>query len=163
MGSSGDFHNSPQLIQLDAQITLLGLKYDILGHACYDYGPGWWDEYWTLDERGEGAWISVDEGEIILQWPWSEATKLNFKKAPKLGDRFTAAGEKYRVVEADEATCIAVQGDFPNILRVGQTYRFVNCLTEHGELLSGEFSEGTAEWYKGVWIDPFDIAAMNPQ
>jgi Domain of unknown function (DUF4178) len=163
LGSSGEFHDSPLLFRLRDQFTLLGLKYEIFGHACFDYGPGCWDEFWTMDERGKGAWISVDEGELILQREWPEAATLDLNKVPKLGDTVKVVWEKFHVVEADEATCIAVRGDFPEVLKVRERYSFVNCLNEHGELLSGEFSDGSSEWYKGVWIDPFDIVVVNGQ
>lgn len=156
-GTSGDMHETPMLFELGDQIYIEGNKFETLGHARFDYGPGWWDEFYALDGNGKSAWISVDEGEVILQRYVDQDMAGVPQHAMRVGETFEVNGYGYRITERDTATCIAVRGDFPEPLTVGETYKFVNARNKYADILSGEFSGRGAQWYIGRWIDPFDV------
>ena len=122
------------------------------------WGPDvwWWDEFW-VEGTDHRVWISVDEGDVILQRPIPRNDCPANTKPPKLGDTVTAERRNYRVTEASSAICIAVRGHFSEILKIGSQYDYVNCTGENGNLLSGEFSEGAPDWYLGAWLDPFEF------
>lgn len=150
-------HESPMLFTLGDQVIIDGGRFETLGHARFDYGPGWWDEFYARDGNGKDAWISVDEGEVILQRPVDNVGQGAPKTAPRLGQMFRINGVDYRVTERDDATCVAVRGDFPDTLTVGETYKFINARNDYADILSGEFSADDTKWYIGQWIDPFDV------
>ncbi|WP_242650557.1 DUF4178 domain-containing protein [Cognatiyoonia koreensis] len=156
-GTAGEMHDAPMLFALGDQVVIEEAKFQTIGHARFDYGPGWWDEFYALDGNGKGAWISVDEGEIILQRAVEEPLKGAPKTVPRLGQVLMINGYDYRVRERDEATCIALRGEFPETLTVGETYRFINARNQYADVLSGEFSADETHWFIGQWIDPFDI------
>lgn len=156
-GTAGEMHEGPMLFGLGDQVIIEGNTFEILGHARFDYGPGWWDEFYAQDGNGKAAWVSVDEGEVILQRVVQDAMTGAPNHAPRLGDTFTVNGYDYRVTERDIATCSAVRGDFPEPLTVGETYRFINARNQYSDILSGEFSADGIQWYIGQWIDPFDV------
>lgn len=160
-GTAGEMHDGPMLFGLGDQIDLEGDTFDVLGHARFDYGPGWWDEFYVIDGNGAGAWVSVDEGEVILQRDTSDQIKGTPKKPPFLGEVFEVNGYEYRVTEQDRATCIALRGEFPDTLTVGETYQFINASNQYSDFLSGEFSADTIKWYIGRWIDPFDVTVKR--
>lgn len=157
LGSSGDMHEAPMLFEIGQTVQSDRLVCDIVGHARFDYGPGWWDEFFAIKRDGAEVWISVDEGDVILQeWvPMDKAPDL--KKPPRLGAVLTAFGAPFRVTEHSSAACIAVRGEFPELLHVGLEYSYVNCQGDDGLMLSGEFSTGDPDWYIGQWLDPFAL------
>jgi hypothetical protein len=155
-GSSGEMHDAPALLELGQSIRAKDVDYQIMGHARFDYGRGWWDEFWVQGSDRD-TWISVDEGDVVLQQILREIHCPKDTKPPMLGEHIIAEYRSYRVTEVGTATCIAVRGIFPEILNVGSVHHYVNCTGKHGHLLSGEFSDGSAEWYIGAWLDPFEL------
>lgn len=156
-GTAGEMHEGPMLFVLGDHVILNGDRFETLGHARFDYGPGWWDEFYARDGNGLGAWISVDEGEVILQRDIDANMSGAPKTAPRLGQVFRVNGHDYRVTERDDAECIAVRGEFPDTLTVGEKYKFINATNEYADILSGEFSADEIKWYIGQWIDPYDV------
>jgi hypothetical protein len=155
-GSSGEMHDVPALLKLGQSIRAKGIEYQIMGHARFDYGRGWWDEFWVQGSNND-SWISVDEGDVVLQRALRRADCPENTTPPKLGEYVIAEYRNYRVTEAGTATCTAVRGVFPEVLSVGARHHYVNCTGKHGLLLSGEFSDGSPDWYFGAWLDPFDF------
>lgn len=158
-GQSGEMHDAPLLMRLGDAVRVKQDIYDVLGHARFDYGRGWWDEFWVQGAGGD-AWISVDEGDVIFQRPAASGTYPSMTQPPALGERFEVFGTRFRVTEAASAVCIAVRGMFAEELKVGSHFSYVNCTSADGSLLSGEFSTGAPDWYYGDWLDPFELPLM---
>lgn len=156
-GHAGDMHAGPQLFGLGDCVRFGKTRVTLLGHARFSYGRGWWDEYWGTDARGEGVWVSVDEGDIVLQRPLPRDERPMIGRTAKLGSLTMFRGEELHVTERDSATCIAVRGSFDEMLAIGETYQFVNLEGSGGMMLSGEFSEAGPAWFIGSWFDPFEI------
>jgi hypothetical protein len=51
-GSAGEMHDSPALFGVGNQVKLGRTTWDVLGHARFSYGRGWWDEYWCESAKG---------------------------------------------------------------------------------------------------------------
>ncbi|MCM2563239.1 DUF4178 domain-containing protein [Lutimaribacter sp. EGI FJ00015] len=157
-GQSGEMHDAPALIHLGETVTLGHARITALGHARFSYGRGWWDEFWCIDARDRGCWLSIDEGDLVLQYPLPADDWPRVERDPPVGLRFKYRGYDARVIETDRAECIGLRGSFGERLSVGDTYSFVNVQTDDGDLLSGEFWAGGESWFLGSWFDPFDIA-----
>jgi hypothetical protein len=155
-GDGGVLHELPLLIGLGDSFRIGRREFRTLGHARFSYGRGTWDEFWAMDGRGEGAWISVDEGDVVIQ---SEVRpgELPGGRLPGLGGNVTWEERSFTVTEVETATCEALRGAFPELLTVGESYRFLNCTGDGGELLSVEDWPGGQSWFLGEWVDPFDI------
>lgn len=156
-GQAGVMHEAPMLIALGDRVSIWQDSYDILGHARFSYGRGWWDEFQALDQHGKPVWLSVDEGDVAIQRPVRPDAAPRFDGPPALGVSFGMGGERYAVTEAERAECLALRGGFQEDLAVGETYDFVNCTSASGAILSGEFWSGGRAWYVGDWADPFDL------
>ena len=156
-GASGDMHEAPLLFQIGQTVRARSETYDVIGHARFSYGTGWWDEFFTMTPEGEEVWISVDEGDVIVQRPLSPDATPNISTPPNLGDRVQTKTKNYRVTEKDIATCIAFRGEFSEVLTIGTTYIYVNCRADDDGLLSGEFSSGSPDWYTGAWLDQYKL------
>ncbi len=156
-GEQGVMHDGPMLFDIDDRIILGRQEFHVLGHIRYSYGPGWWDEFWALDPQESPVWISVDEGDVIVQITVPQNKWPRAKTPPKLGGKLSSDGIEYRVIEADQGVCIGFRGTLPTQPVLGETHDFVNCQADTDGLLSGEFWGGERAWFVGEWIDPFDI------
>ncbi|WP_224813726.1 DUF4178 domain-containing protein [Hasllibacter sp. MH4015] len=157
IGRNGEMHDYPMLLSLNDTVTSEGSKYTVVGHARYDYGRGTWDEMYAENAQGQGVWISIDEGDVVVQHPYDGNAGPRRSDPAAIGERISYQGRDYIVTEADTATCIAVRGQFPELVQVGDGHYFLNASGPSGQLLSGEFWEGGHKWYEGVWKDPFSL------
>lgn len=156
-GQSGEMHDSPLLFGLGDRVRFGKTRVDILGHARFSYGRGWWDEFWGMDRQGNGVWVSVDEGDVVVQRALPDDDQPNIARSARIGQETMFQGMDLRVTERDSATCIAVRGSFDETLFVGQTYDFLNLEGPDGLLVSGEFSDDGEIWFAGEWFDPFEV------
>ncbi|WP_254435986.1 DUF4178 domain-containing protein [Ruegeria arenilitoris] len=160
-GEQGVMHDAPLLFRAGDSIELGRKTLQILGHARYSYGRGFWDEYCGVSQTGVTSWISVDEGDVV------EQTRIPAEQTPrarppfKPGETLTLKDSTYTVTEVEQAECIALRGQFDEELRVGETYRFVNASTDGFRLLSGEFWGENEAWYEGRWHDPFGVKVLK--
>ena len=153
-GTGGEMHDAPLLFGLGDRIHLAGSWREAVGHARFSYGPGWWDEFWVEDASGDGRWVSIDEGDIVSQKPLYPPPR---QAIPRRVGAVVSFGEGYRVSEIGQGRCIALRGRFPEVLAVGDTHDYINCMSWEGELLSGETHAGETEWFLGQWLDPFEL------
>ena len=157
-GSGGVMQDAPSLVRLDQPLRLGGLRVTPVGHARFSYGRGWWDEYWCLTQSRDGCWLSVDEGDYAIEWPldpvdWPRARNL------VLGQSVTVKETKFVVSEAENATCLAVRGEFPEELSTGETHLYYDLTGPAGEIATFEAWDGGRSWTIGNWFDPWDVSA----
>lgn len=157
LGNHGEMHDYPMLFALGDTITAEGIRFEVVGHARYDYGRGTWDEMWVENDRGQGAWVSIDEGDVAIQFPYAGNAGPRRSDPPSVGERFSYSGTDFTVTEADTARVLAVRGQFPEAIRVGDEHYFINASGPSGQMLSGEFWEGGHQWHDGTWLDPFTL------
>lgn len=155
-GESGELHGGPEFLAIGAETTIGEDRYLPVGVISYSYGRGWWDEFWCRDEMGEGVWVSVDEGDIVIERPVPPGD------APKarglgLGASIMFGGDEYVVRESEDAECIAFRGELPEAPVLGEHHSFRNLVSGTGQALSCEEWEGNIDWHAGTWIDPFDV------
>lgn len=155
IGKAGTMLDAPSLVHLDQPLFVDHVQLTPVGHARFDYGRGWWDEYWCMNE-GDGIWLSVDEGDYALE---TELPRKNWprKFTPKLGATATLRDEPFHVTEAESATCIAVNGSFPEVLEPGETHLYFDLSGRDGGLATFEKWDGGSTWFIGQWIDPWKV------
>lgn len=158
-GSGGVMQDAPSLVELDAEMLVGTRRLIPVGHARFDYGRGWWDEYWCIGSGSlGGCWLSVDEGDYAVEWPvpesrWPEARSLSLGRSIEMDARH------YIVTEAESATCVAVRGAFPEVLDVGETHLYYDLSSHDGGLATYELWDGGRAWTAGRWVDPWDVRA----
>ncbi|QPH54612.1 DUF4178 domain-containing protein [Pontivivens ytuae] len=158
-GSGGVMHDMPSLVTLVRDVAVEGLRLTPLGHARYDYGRGWWDEYWCIDQNDDGWWLSVDEGDYAIEQPLPRALwPRGFR--PRLGTPVAIDGTDYRVTEAETAECIAVRGELPEVLSVGEKHLYFDLSGPERALATVETWEGGEAWTRGRWVDPWDVQTL---
>jgi Domain of unknown function (DUF4178) len=136
-------------------------RYEVLGHARFSYGRGTWDEFWAIDGQGAPVWISVDEGDLILQRLLARADWPKYDGYLRLGSSLKYNIEAFRVEEIGTGTCIGLKGSFGHQLTVGESYQFLNLQGDEARVLSAEIQGAQREWFIGHWVDPFDVEVQS--
>ena len=67
LGVMAEVIDEPSILQLNIDFEYRGWNFVPIGRVRYDYGRGWWDEWYVMDTKGETKWISVDEGQIAIE------------------------------------------------------------------------------------------------
>lgn len=156
-GEQGVLHEVPMLFALGDKVRIGQSRYDILGQARFSYGRGTWDEFWAVDGLGAPVWISVDEGDLILQRSLTRDQWPKYDGYLRMKSTLTYEGQGFRVQEEGTGTCLGLRGSFGHELKLGESYRFLNLQGEEGDVLSVEIEGNSYEWFLGRWIDPFDV------
>ncbi|MCV6593426.1 MAG: DUF4178 domain-containing protein [Silicimonas sp.] len=154
-GTGGEMFETPSLVEIGVPVVVKGLELLPVGLARFSYGRGTWDEFWCLD-GADGLWLSADEGDYALeralpQEHWPNGTR------PSLGGEIDIRGEVFRVNEAETATCVAVRGEFPEELEIGEAHLYFDLIGPHGQIATYESWEGGETWSAGHWVDPWEV------
>lgn len=155
-GKQGVMAEYPSLLQLHQSFSYRGWDFMPIGMARFDYGQGFWDEWWVMGGDGEGRWLSVDEGDFALEEPVDiEKTPSAFELVP--GRAIRIDGHDVYVTEKGKATCIGIKGELPEALSAGDTYTYFHLSGTGGLLYTLEIDRGRAAIHRGRWIDPFRV------
>ena len=146
-GEQGVMHDAPLLFGLGDTVKLGRETIRLLGHARFSYGPGFWDEFWGVNEINKSRWVSIDEGDIVVQQPLPLKSWPEFSGKLRVGREFRRKDEIFTIREVDVAECIALLGSFDETLTVGETYQFANAMSDGGTLLSFEVWEDGQNWF----------------
>ncbi|MGF1475437.1 MAG: DUF4178 domain-containing protein [Geminicoccaceae bacterium] len=155
-GKRGEMLDVPALFAIDRITHVGGREWRPIGHIRFSYGPGWWDEYWCENEAGFFSWISADEGDIAIEE--SIEPPVQDQDAVRPGARFVMDGQAYTATEAQRATCIAVRGQLPEVILVGETHDYIDFTGTKGGIVTFERWENSAAWFAGNWLDPWDAS-----
>lgn len=158
-GKQGVMADFPSLIQMHGNYRYRGWQFMAVGRARFDYGQGFWDEWWVMGGDGEGRWLSVDEGDFALEETVEiERTPSPFELAP--GKKIKIGDEELLVTEQGRASCVGVQGELPEALAVGDGYTYFHLSGVGGRIYTLEVDRGRAALHRGHWLDPFEVEAL---
>lgn len=153
-GEQSVLSEEPSLLQLKLPFTYQKQTYLPVGHVRYSYGRGFWDEWWVIDNGGEGTWVTVDEGDFAFEKPVKPPEKLAFDDLP-LDKELNG----WVVTERGQGSCEGFEGELPELINKGDMFNYVDLSKKGGKLLTLEFSDKGIKAYQGIWVDPFEIKA----
>ncbi len=143
------------MIDIGRDLTIAGRRLTPIGHCQFDYGRGRWDEYWCINHKGEGVWLSVDEGDYALE------TSINLPdRTFELGQTQIIKGKTYRAVEIDTASCVAFSGELPEVLELGETHDYVVFSGDERLMATLERWAGGYSWTRGEWFSAWDVQLL---
>lgn len=125
------------------------------GCVTYDWGKGLWQEWWVQSDTGEDFWISVDEGDIVIQRPLALSDVPSFDNS-KMNQLVQIEGQEYKVTERGEARCTSFKGELPEQLEHDEVHQYLH-LSFSNKLITIEYAEGETKAFSGEWIDPFEL------
>lgn len=157
VGKSAILTDIPSIFKIGKMFRHKDWRFTPVGRVRYDYGDGWWDEWFVRSDNGKESWVSVDEGEIAIETLVQD--KLNVPPFDKLsvGGVLVINRIRMTVIEKNTCTMIGAQGELPFRIIPGETYGYIDLLGQKRASFTIEYQAGGIECYKGVWIDPFEI------
>ncbi len=153
IGQSSVLSPEPSLIQLHKAFTYKKKSYLPIGKIRYSYGRGFWEEWFLKDASNKEFWLSIDEGDFVLQ------EKVKLPLPVKSTSAFTVGAKygKYLVTEKGEGTCVGFEGELPKNINTFQKHQYVHLSLGYGKLVTIEFTKELIETFRGEWIDPLEI------
>ena len=153
VGEASELSPEPSLIKLHEPIQIETKTYLPLGKIRYSYGRGFWEEWFLRNRNGKEFWLSVDEGDFVLESKIATPDKLKDFDKITLNQKFG----NYIVTELDEGECVGFEGELPKKVTIGDTHRYAHLSGVGAALMTVESSIEGVEVYSGRWIDPFRI------
>lgn len=141
-----------------------------IGKLRYDYGRGFWEEWWCLDERGNGLWLSVDEGDFAIEQPVQELAPGPMALPPyadlSVGGKLQLLKQDWRITELGEARFVGMAGEVPDPMDQRQAFRYAHLERPGRHLITLEYdadadaNASDPDCFVGTWVDPFDIEPL---
>ncbi len=157
VGKSAILTDFPSIFELHRVFSHKDWKFTPVGRVRYDYGDGWWDEWFVRSDNGKESWVSVDEGEIAIEALIQKDLKIPAFDEIRVGGSFMINRTKMTVIEKNSCTMIGAEGELPFRIVPNDTYNYVDLLGPRRLSFTIEYQSDRIDCYKGVWIDPFDI------
>jgi len=156
IGESAVLSPEPSLIQLHKPFRYKENHYLPIGKIRYSYGRGFWEEWFLKDSRNKEYWLSIDEGDFVLQ------EKVQFSLPFKSSSTFTVGRKygKHLITEKGQGRCVGFEGELPNEVHFGEIHQYVHLSEGHGKLLTLEINDNETETFRGNWIDPLEIEVL---
>ncbi|CAA6803099.1 MAG: Unknown protein [uncultured Sulfurovum sp.] len=146
------------ILSLNAPFIYDHKSYLPLGKIRYSYGRGFWEEWWIKDLQNNEYWISIDEGDLVLQQKTQMHYDNDIVEHLAIGD---VLHDEWIVSEIGTATYEGFEGALPKLINIGSSYTYVHLSGKDAKLLTLEYSQNIIEGYEGRWISPFDIGRIH--
>ena len=131
-------------------------RFEVLGRVRYDFGKGFWDEWYIQRDDDSTAWITEDDHQLCMQ----NALPIDpggFDDH-SVGDVLELGQHHFLVEEKGLARCLGVEGRVPRGILPGETYRYLDASSPDGALTLGiEYDDEPASAYIGVWLSHADL------
>jgi ribosomal protein S27AE len=152
-GEQSVLSKEPSLILLNRPFSYHNKIYTPIGHVRFKVDRYIWDEWWLISDSGYGYWLSVDDGDYILEKELDFTLPLYSHKEIKLNQEIKG----WRVTEIGEGECIGFEGELPEIIELGEKHHYAHLSKSDGEMMTVEFFAKTKKLYSGRWLDPYEI------
>jgi len=153
IGQSANLSPEPSLCTLHVPLTIHSKSYTPIGKIRYSYGRGFWEEWCLLNAENRIYWLSIDEGDFVLE----SKAKLSLDLPPlnqiKVGTQYG----KYTATEKGYGECVGFAGELPEAITLGERHFYVHFSQAYGSLLTVEGTADHYQAYTGYWIDPIHI------
>lgn len=143
----------PSLLKLRNPIVINSKTYLPLGKIRYAYGRGFWEEWFLKSEDNHEYWLSVDEGDFVLEKKKTIPLPFKSPHVVKVGKRYGA----YLATEIGEGRCVGFEGELPRFITVNKVHKYIHLSEGAGKLVTVEFTDGIDDIFEGEWIDPLEI------
>ncbi|MCH9671584.1 MAG: DUF4178 domain-containing protein [Gammaproteobacteria bacterium] len=160
IGTKSALADAPSVFEIGHRYQYRNWIIEIFGRARFDYGDGYWDEWWVLLDSGAGRWVSVDEGDIAVESTVELDERLPSFENARIGQEVRLDGMGLCVTEKNSARCLGVEGQLPEIIMPGDTHDYLHLSGPKGALYTVEYQNGSIDIHRGSWIDPFDIQPL---
>jgi len=161
VGQSSTLTQEPSFLHLNEAIEIEGKIYIPLGFVRYSYGRGFWEEWFLKSIEGYEFWLSVDEGDMVLETRANLEKKFtSFSKIDDLSRHKRYDG--YVVSEIGIGECVGFEGELPRRIDIAKRHKYAH-LSKGGttNVTIEEDEEGNKSYFIGNWIDIFSIKKVQ--
>ena len=128
----------------------------VVGRARYSFGRGFWDEWYVLDEMGNGSWVTEDNHQFCWQKPLTTNIDLPSETTP--GTDIRVENIAFRVLESGHAKCLGIEGEIPKNLLPQMEFRYTDASSFDGiHALGIEQHQTSITVFMGTWLSQDDI------
>ncbi len=160
VGKSAILTDIPSIFQINRTYRHKDWRFTPVGRVRYDYGDGWWDEWFVRSDNGKEGWVSVDEGEIAIETLVQEGLNVPPFEKLSVGGVLVVNRIRMTIIEKNRCTMIGAQGELPFKIIPNETYDYIDLLGPKRASFTIEYQSGGIECYKGTWVDPFEIVEV---
>ncbi|MDN5278296.1 MAG: hypothetical protein PWR01_2261 [Clostridiales bacterium] len=160
VGKSAILTDVPSIFEMYKTYKYTDWKFTPVGRVRYDYGDGYWDEWFVRSDNGKETWVSVDEGDIAIEHLVQKQLSLPTFDEIKVGGALMINRIRMTVVEKNTATMVGAQGEVPFKIVPNETYNYIDLLGPKRTAFTIEYQDGGIDCYKGIWVDPFEIVEV---
>ena len=153
IGEASSLSPEPSLLQLHDPIQISGKDFLPIGKIRYAYGRGFWEEWFLTNNQNQKFWLSVDEGDFVLQQKSNITLPFKNLSAVNVGRKYG----KYVVTEKGTGKCVGFEGELPQTLKLGESHLYLHLSQGEGKLLTLENDGTENQTFEGEWIDPLTI------
>lgn len=156
-GESSVLSDEVSLIELNTPFIYENISYLPIGMVRYSYGRGFWEEWWLEDNNGGSFWLSVDEGDMILEQEVNKSYSVSSFNSLQLGK---VVESRWIVTELGSAVCDGFVGSLPFIINKGDSYKYAHLSGKNAQLRTLEKRDNKIYIFDGIWIDSFKIERL---
>ena len=153
IGEASVLSPEPSLLKLRDPIVIDNKNYIPLGKVRYAYGRGFWEEWFLKGEDNREYWLSIDEGDFVLQHKTEMALPFDSPYGVRVGSKYGA----YMVSEKGEGRCVGFEGELPEKIVEGKKHYYLHLSKGGGNLVTVEYGTDIDKVFTGKWIDPMEI------
>jgi len=157
-GDSSVLAPEPSLISLNKPFGYAGKSYFPMGMIRYSYGRGFWEEWWIKDSSEHEYWLSVDEGDMVLERLVENEDDPMLFESPSIGQ---GIGSEWIITEIGRGVCEGFSGSLPRRTVKGEEHQYIHLSGYHARLKTIEIDPSGMRTYLGKWISPFDIKGAS--
>ena len=115
LGKMAELFDDHSPLQLGASGQIGGMGFVLVGRLQYRYGFGTWTEWAALQDDGQTACLSEDNGAYVYARPYRVAGELPDASHLSLGGTTAIDGRSYTVTTHHTAHLLAAQGELPHL------------------------------------------------
>ena len=125
VGKMAELFDDHSLLQLGASGKLGGMGFVLVGRLQYKSSTGTWTEWEAVQDDGESASLSEDNGAYIYARPRAVKRALPDAERLRLGATTAFDGTTYAVAVNDQVQLLSAQGELPHLPPLGQVFAMV--------------------------------------
>lgn len=162
LGQQAELTDYPSLFQLQHRYIYNKQMFEPVGMLRFSYGRGFWEEWWCLTDSAKGLWVSVDEGDFVMEEPRKTPSDAPALETLSEGKSVRLFKEDWLVTEIGEAEYVGMLGELPELVDPQRKFHYVHLSRPGSQLVTLEYDDpqDSPAIFAGQWLDPFKIKSV---
>ncbi|MBY0465107.1 MAG: DUF4178 domain-containing protein, partial [Burkholderiales bacterium] len=136
IGKMAELFDDHSLLQLGASGKMGGMGFVLVGRLQYKSSTGTWTEWEAVQDDGQSASLSEDNGAYVYARPRAITRALPDAAHLRLGATTAVDGTTFAVTSNDQVQLLSAQGELPHLPPLGQLFAMVE-LRSQGDTAGG--------------------------